>query len=124
MEKIRRGDIHEDFAYSGYVIAGDYMFLNFCVGNLGQGIEEQVRGAFDDMERHLSKEGLGLDDVVKIDVLMRDPWNIPILEKVIKERFRNGYPARKTIGTDFAHVGGPEGLQVQIDGIAYCGKRG
>lgn len=33
------------------------------------------------------------------------------------------YPARETISTDFAHVGGPDGLHVQIDGIAHKGKK-
>lgn len=41
------------------------------------------------------------------------------MEKVLKERFTGKYPARKTIQTNFADVGGPEGLHVQIDGIAY-----
>jgi hypothetical protein len=36
---------------------------------------------------------------------------------------KNGkYPARKSIQTNFAHVGGPDGLQFQADAIAYCGK--
>ncbi len=29
------------------------------------------------------------------------------------------YPARKTIQTEFAHNGGPDGLHIQIDAIAY-----
>lgn len=41
------------------------------------------------------------------------------MEKVFKERFKGTYPARKTIQTNFAHVGGPKGLHVQIDAIAY-----
>ena len=39
MKRIFRGDINEEYAYSGYVIAGDYVFLNFCVGNVGKSIE-------------------------------------------------------------------------------------
>jgi enamine deaminase RidA (YjgF/YER057c/UK114 family) len=122
MGEIIRGDVNEDWAHSGYIIAGDYVFLNYCVGNVGKSVEEQINGAFDDMEEHLSKIGVGLDRVVKIDVLMRDVWNIPLLEKVIKERFTKGYPVRKTISTDFAHEGGNKGLHIQIDGIAYIGK--
>jgi enamine deaminase RidA (YjgF/YER057c/UK114 family) len=49
--------------------------------------------------------GLQLSDVVKVDVLLRDVWNIPIMEKVFKHRFKGKYPARKTISTEFAHVG-------------------
>lgn len=41
------------------------------------------------------------------------------MEKVLRERFSGHFPARKTIETNFAHVGGPEGLHVQIDAIAY-----
>ena len=52
---------------------------------------------------------------------IRDVWNIPVMEKVIKERFNGKYPARKSIQTNFAHVGGPDGLQFQADAVAYCG---
>ncbi len=95
MSKIIRGDINEEYAYSGYVKAGDYVFLNFCVGNVGKSVKEQVHGALDDMENKLKELNLTLDNVVKVDVLLRDVWNIPIMEEVFKERFTNGYPARK-----------------------------
>lgn len=123
-DAIKRSDVNEEYAYSGVVEAGDFAFLSFCVGNVGQGPERQVEGALDDMERRLASIGLGLEDVVKIDVLMRDPWNIPLMEAVFKRRFPRGYPARKTVGTDFAHSGGPNGLEVQMDAIAYRGRRG
>ena len=123
MERIFRGDINEEYAYSGYVIAGDYVFLNFCVGNVGKSIEEQVEGALDNMEVRLKEIGLQLEDVVKVDILFRDIWNIPIMEEVFKKRFKGKYPARKSISTDFAHVGGDAGLHIQIDGIAYRGGK-
>lgn len=123
MSEIKRCDVNEEWAHSGYVVAGDYVFLGYCVGNVGKSVEEQINGAFDDMARKLEMESLTLDSVVKIDVLLRDVWNIPLVEKVIKERFKNGYPARKTISTDFAHRGGESsGLHVQIDGVAYIGE--
>jgi enamine deaminase RidA (YjgF/YER057c/UK114 family) len=123
MNEIIRGGVNEEWAYSEYVVAGDFVFLGFCVGNVGKSVEEQVHGALDDMEARLAKINLTLSDVVKVDILLRDVWNIPVMEKVFKERFKGVYPARKTIGTDFAHVGGPDGLQVQIDAIAYQGKK-
>lgn len=93
--------------------------MNFCTGNIGQPIEDQINGAFDEMERRLGLVGLSLEAVVKMDCLFRDVWNLPILEKVIKERFNGKYPARKSIQTEFAQDGGPEGLLFQVDGIAY-----
>jgi 2-iminobutanoate/2-iminopropanoate deaminase len=119
MNSIMRMDVNEECAYSGIVEAGDYVFLSFCVGNVGGTIEEQVHGALDDMERRLKKVNLSLQKVVKVDVLLKDPWNIPIMEKIFKERFGGIYPARKTIQTEFGHAGGPDGLHVQMDAIAY-----
>jgi len=110
-----------DCAYSEVVAAGDWVYLNFCVGNVGESVEAQVHGALDNMEERLALVGLTLESVVKVDVLMKDPWNIPAMEKVFAERFKGKYPARKTIATEFAHKGGENGLQVQIDAIAYRG---
>lgn len=123
MREIIRGDVNEEWAHAGYVVAGDFVFLSYCVGNLGKSIEEQVHGALDHMEARLAEVNLTLNDVVQLDILMRDVWNLPIVEKVFKQRFNGAYPARKTIATEFAHIGGPDGLQVQIDGIAYRGRQ-
>ena len=32
------------------------------------------------------------------------------------------YPVRKSIQTEFAHVGGQSGLQFQVNAVAYCGE--
>lgn len=112
----------EECAISEIVRAGDFVFLSFCVGDMNLSMEGQVNGALDDMERKLQTVGLTLESVVKMDVLLRDPWNIPIMEKVFKERFKGQYPARKTIATEFAERCGEHGRQIQIDAIAYKGK--
>jgi enamine deaminase RidA (YjgF/YER057c/UK114 family) len=119
MANIKRYHVNEANAWSEVVEAGDFVFLNFCVGNVGQSVEAQIHGALDDMEHHLKEIGLTLESVVKVDVLLRDAWYIPIMEKVFNERFAGKYPARKTIQTDFAHFGGLDGLHAQIDAIAY-----
>ena len=122
---INRYNLDNEFAnvcaYSEVVEAGDFVFVTFCVGNVGQSIEAQVNGALDNLENRLNLVKLSLDAVTKVDVMMRDPWNIPIMEQVFKQRFKGVYPARKTISTEFAHDGGVNGLQVQIDAIAYKG---
>ncbi len=117
---IERYDVNEDWVHAGIIKAGDFCFLGYCVGNVGGTIEEQINGAFDDMERKLALVGLTLDNVVQMDCLFRDVWNIPVMEKVIKERFNGRYPVRKSIQTEFAHKGGCDGLQFQVDGVAYC----
>jgi len=123
MSGIKRQNLDNDFAercaYSEIVEAGDFVFLTFCAGEKGQSIEEQIHNVLDNMAARLEKVGLTLESVVKVDVMMRDPWNIPIMEEVFKERFKGAYPARKTISTEFAEKGGENGRQVQIDAIAY-----
>jgi len=122
METIKRSDVNEQWAHSGIVEAGDFVYISYCVGNIGQPIENQINGAIDHLKKRLESIGLTLDSVVKQDCLFRDVWNIPIMEKVFKERFNGKYPARKTIQTEFAHVGGQEGLLFQLDAIAYKGN--
>lgn len=39
-----------------------------------------------------------------------------------KARFHGKYPVRKSIQTEFAHVGGADGLLFQLDGIAFAGE--
>ena len=119
INEIIRKDVNSEYAYSGLVQAGDFIFLTFCVGNVGGSVKEQVEGALDNMSDRLKLVNLTLADVVQVNVLLRDPWDIPVMEEVFKERFKGTYPARKTLSTEFAHKGGPNGLKVQIDGIAY-----
>ncbi len=120
MNRIERFDVNEEWAHSGIIRAGDFCFINYCAGNIGQPVEDQINGAIDQMEQRLAMVGLTLENVVQMDCLFRDVWNIPIMEKVIKERFDGRYPVRKSIQTEFAHSGGENGLLFQIDAIAYC----
>ncbi|MNC59589.1 Endoribonuclease L-PSP [compost metagenome] len=113
--------MNEEWAHSGVVEAGGFAFMSYCVGNIGQPTINQIHGAFDHLEERLKLIGLNLESVVKIDCLFRDIWDIPLLEQVLKERFNNNYPARKSIQTEFAHHGGQNGLQFQLDAIAFKG---
>lgn len=120
--RVEHHGVQEDLALSLAVEAGDFVYCSFCVGNLGQGVAAQVHGALDDLARRLERLGLGLADVVQVDALFRDIWDIPVLEQVFRERFAGVYPARKSIQTEFAHVGGAEGLKFQLDAVAYRGR--
>ncbi len=66
MSEIKRHEVNEEWAYSGIVEAGGFVFLSFCEGNVGQSVEAQVNGALDDMCRRLELAGLSLDAVVKM----------------------------------------------------------
>ena len=116
MKEIKRYDINEDWAHSGIIRAGDFCFLNYCVRNIEDTIEQQIKGAFDVMEERLALVGLTLENVVQMNCLFKNIWDIPVMEKVIKERFNGKYPVRKSIQTEFADSGN---LLFQVDAIAY-----
>lgn len=113
---MERYDVNEEWAHSGIIRAGNFCFLGYCADNLGQPIEAQVNGALDQMEARLRLVGLGLENVVQMDCLFKNIWDIPVMEKVIKERFHGKYPVRKSIQTVFANN---DGLLFQLDGVAY-----
>jgi enamine deaminase RidA (YjgF/YER057c/UK114 family) len=121
MREIGRSDVNEGWVHSGIVEAGDFVFINYCVGNIGQPIENQINGAIDHLNSRLESIGLTLESVVKLDCLFRDIRNIPVMEKVFKERFNGKYPARKSMQTEFAHNGGQDELLFQLDAIAFKG---
>jgi enamine deaminase RidA (YjgF/YER057c/UK114 family) len=121
MREIKRSDVNEEWAHSGIVEAGDFVFINYCVGNIGQSVENQINGAIDHLSKRLESIGLTLESVVKMDCLFRDVWNIPVMEKIFKERFKGKYPSRKSIQTEFAYTGGQDGLLFQVDAIAFKG---
>ncbi len=118
MCEIKRYDVNEEWAHSGIVKAGDFCFLNYCARNIEGTVEQQINGAFDEMEERLALEGLTLENVVQMNCLFKNIWDIPVMEKVVKERFNGKYPARKSIQTEFADT---SGLLFQADAIAYKG---
>ena len=115
MTDIIRHDVNEGWAHSGIIEAGDFAFVGYCVGDSSQPLEEQINGAFNHLENRLKSIGLTLDSVVKMDAMFHDIWDIPVMEKIIKERFGGKYPVRKSVQTEFAH----NGLKFQVDAIAY-----
>lgn len=119
MSRIERYDVNEEWAHSGIIKAGDYCFLNYCVRYTEGPIKHQIEGAFDVMEERLAMVGLTLENVVQMNCLFKNIWDIPVMEKVIKERFKGKYPVRKSIQTEFADH---DGLLFQVDGIAYAAE--
>ncbi len=119
MGEIKRYDVNEKWAHAGMVQAGNFYFLNYCVRNIGGTVEEQIEGAFDEMEERLALAGLTLENVVQMNCLFKNIWDIPVMEKVIKRRFHGKYPARKSIQTVFADSGN---LCFQADAIAYSAE--
>jgi len=117
MKEIIRTEISEEWAHSGVVEAGDYVFVSYCMANEGQSIENQMHGAFDLLNERLGTVGLTLESVVKMDCLFKDISDLSYLGDIIKRRFNGKYPARKAFETKLIR----EGIRFQIDAIAFRG---
>ena len=117
MGEIKRTELSEEWAHSGVVEAGGFVFISYCMGNEGQPVENQINGAFDLLEKRLKSIGLNLESVVKMDCLFKDIMDIHLLGKIIKERFNDKFPARKAFETKFLR----EEILFQIDAIAFRG---
>ena len=71
MSEIIRYDVNREWAHSGIVCAGDFCFLNYCARNVEGTVEEQINGAFDEMEKRLAMAGLTFENVVQIYCLFK-----------------------------------------------------
>ncbi|MYN14227.1 RidA family protein [Pusillimonas sp. TS35] len=73
-----RQDLYERNRYSPAVRANGFLFVSGQVGSLDdgspeQGLEKQVRQAFDNLNGILAAAGCSFDDVVDVTVFMVDP---------------------------------------------------
>ena len=78
------------------------------------GITEQTRQVFENIKNILEAANLGLENVVKVSVFLRDIKDFADMNEVYKEYFRSNYPARTTI-----QATPPGNFAVEIDVIAY-----
>ena len=119
MSEINIVEVDDFWADSTIIEAGDYVFVGYCMGNEGKTIEEQIDGAFSTLENRLTKVGLELDSVVKMDCLFKDINDLNFLPEIIKNRFHGKYPVRKAFTSEFIR----EDIKFQIDAIAYKGSK-
>jgi len=117
----KKVDLYPDreYTFSSYVKAGDFIFISHQGGAPGGDVVCQLEEAFQSLRETLKTEGAGLDDVVKITMLLKNKEDFPRIEDVYRRVFKNSFPARTTIITDFA----AEDILVQIDAVAYLHGR-
>ncbi len=118
--------IHTDRApqaigpYSQAVRAGNTVYLSGqtpldpATGELVQGdIAAQARRVFDNLQAVCEAAGSSFADIVRVGIYLTDLANFSAVNGVMKEYFREPYPARSTIGVREL----PRGAQVEVDAI-------
>jgi len=113
----KKVDLYPDreYTFSTYVQAGDFIFTSHQGGAGGADVVDQLEAAFQLLKDTLKAAGAGLDDVVKINLLLKNKEDFPFTKDVFRRVFKNSFPARTTVITDFVS----EGILAQIDAIAY-----
>ena len=78
------------------------------------GIQAEARQSLTNIKNILSEVGLGMQNVVKVTVLLADISDFAAVNEVYAEFFQAPYPARSA----FAVAALPKGANVEIEAIA------
>ncbi|MEY3276810.1 MAG: hypothetical protein RL153_2078 [Verrucomicrobiota bacterium] len=101
--------------------AGGTLYVSGQVPRTAEGadvresVEAETRQVMDNIGRILKEKGYTFDDVVNATVYLKDIQDYPEMNKVYASYFKNGFPARAT-------VGGVEivfGFRVEISCVAF-----
>ena len=123
----QRRIIHSDRApkaigpYSQAVQVGNTLYLSGqtpldpATGELVEGdISTQARQVFENLKAGLAAANADFANVVRVGIYLTDLGNFSAVNEVMKQYFREPYPARSTIGVAAL----PRAAQVEIDLVA------
>ena len=86
--------------YSQAIVTENLLFISGQIPldpktmNLVDGIENQIRQTFLNIENILKKEKLTFENVVKLTILLVDLDNFELVNEVMADLFKKPYPAR------------------------------
>ena len=122
-----RSIVHSDNApkaigpYSQAVRVGNTLYtsgqtpIDPATGKLVHGdISAQARQVFENLKAVLAAADASFENVVRVGIYLTDLGNFAAVNEVMKQYFREPYPARSTIGVASL----PLGAQVEIDMVA------
>jgi 2-iminobutanoate/2-iminopropanoate deaminase len=105
---------------STFVIHGETVYIGHFGGSYDDhgnkllSVEEQTLQTFKNLEKALQEIGLGLNDLLKVTVILRDIADFNAMHEAWKQVFSTGYPTRTTITSNFVD----DHCRIQIEGIA------
>ena len=93
-------------AIGPYSQAVDFAGLIFCAGQIGtdnkfntlkKGITAQTNQVFKNIKAVLQAAGSGMDNVLKVEVYLKEMADFPVMNEIYKNQFKKPYPARATV---------------------------
>ncbi len=125
MEKIVVEGLARVPSFSHAVIAGDFVHVAGSLGTVGDstelvegGVGPQTTQTIRNIERILEAAGVGLGNVVKMNVYLSDMADFQLMNEAYMEAIGDSPPARITVGGVDLALGGA----VEIDCVAYRGE--
>jgi reactive intermediate/imine deaminase len=112
--------------YSQAVRAGQTVYLSGqlgldpSTGNLVDGVEAQAHQVFRNLAAVARAAGGGLDDIVKLTILMADLADFAKVNEIMASYFKQPYPARAT----YQVAALPKAALIEIEGIAVLPPSG
>ena len=107
--------------YSQAIRAGNFLFLSGQIpldpetGELFKGeIDQQTRRVLENMRGILESQKLGMEDVVKVTIFLKDIGNFNRMNEVYHTYFPSAPPARSTV--EVARL--PRDVEIEIESIA------
>jgi len=111
--------------YSQAVRVGSFIFCSGQVGTnpktnvlIEGGVVAQTKRAFENMKAVLDAAGCSFNDVVKVNVYLKNVDDFAAMNEVYASLFDKPYPARATV--EVAKI--PKGALIEVDCIAYLKK--
>jgi 2-iminobutanoate/2-iminopropanoate deaminase len=106
------------YSYSLAVVAGNTVYLGLHRGS-GENFYEQFENTLAYLKNTLAELGLSFDDLVKVNVWLKNIRDLPEMEKGFHAYFKEDhFPARMTATTEFIDAD----CLLMIDGVAYINK--
>jgi reactive intermediate/imine deaminase len=105
--------------YSQAIRAGDTVYLSGQIGldpatgALVEGLDAQAHRVFRNLRAVAEAAGGTLDHTVKLTLLLADLGDFAEVNEIMKEYFREPYPARAT----YQVVALPRGARIEVEGI-------
>jgi reactive intermediate/imine deaminase len=110
--------------YSQAIRAGDTVYLSGQLGldpktgNLVDGIEAQTHQVFKNLRAVAIAAGGGLDDMVKLSILMQNLGDFAKVNEIMSGYFTQPYPARAT----YQVAALPKAALIEIEGVLVLGR--
>jgi reactive intermediate/imine deaminase len=111
-------------AYSQAIKVDNTVFLSGQIPldpktmELAEGIDAQIHRVFKNLEAVATAGGGGLDDIVKLNVYLKDLGHFSRVNEIMAEYFNMPYPARAAVGVAAL----PRNAGVEMDAVMVLSK--